>query len=194
MSDPRSPVTSRTVRDSAHCLTAAHFTVFGMVTYSFARLEWLIQISIAGGQLDFSKTLIVTRSLPYSAKRDTLYALMNNLKKMPEDHKIQIKGFLDAADKFSVLRNNIAHAMWNEGTRPNSVKPMLILIKGGSGRQMGIEDDERYYTIQELAQAADKLSWISNSYLNFLRAAGYTSSIEQKILDVMASSTSPEGA
>jgi hypothetical protein len=184
-----------TVPSEPHCLNANHFMAFGMITFSFARLEWLIQISIAAvGQLDFSKTLIVTRSLPYQAKRDTLCALMNNLQKLPTEHKTQIRGFLDAADKFGTLRNNIAHAMWGEGTRPNTIKPMTILIKGGSGKQLGIEDDERDYTIEELAQASDKLSWISNSYLNFLRAEGYTSSIEQKILDMMASKTSADGA
>ncbi len=119
---------------------------------------------------------------------------MNNLRKMPTDHKKQIKAFLGAADKFYVLRNNIAHGMWCDGARPKSIKPMTILIKGGSGKQIGIQDDERDYTIEELGHASDKLSWIINSYLNFLRSAGYTSSIEQKILEIISSKTSADGA
>jgi hypothetical protein len=179
---------------SVEFLKAEHFAVFGMITYSFARLEWLIQISIAGvGQLDFSKTIVVTRSLSYSAKRDTLYALMNNLR-MSSDDRAQIKKFLDEADKFSLLRNNIAHAIWCQGSRPDSIKPMQIIIKGGSGRHIGIEDSERDWTIGELINATDKLAIISNSYLHFLRAAGYTSSIEEKILEMMDSKVSSEGA
>jgi hypothetical protein len=175
-------------------LTEKHLVVFGLIITSFARLEWLIQITIAAvGRLDFATTLIVTRSLPYKAKRDTLYALLNKLN-MPENHKTEIKDFLDAADKLNTLRNNIAHAMWTAGKRPGSIKPMTILVQGGSGRYIGIDDSDKDYTIDELVHSTDKLAIINNSYLNFLRAAGYTASIEQKILETMDAKTSADGA
>ena len=177
-----------------HSFKPEHFMVFGLVMHSFARLEWLIQITIAGvGNLDFGKPIIVTRGLSYKMKRDTLYSLMNSIP-MPSDHKTQIEGFLDEVNKFSVVRNNIAHAMWCDGARQDLIKPMTIIVQGGRGKHIGIEDDERDYTIPELIKIADKIAIINNSYLSFLRSAGYTASIEQKILEMMSSKTSEEGA
>jgi hypothetical protein len=190
MSTSKPSILPGVMPDLVHSFKPEHFIVFGLIITSFARLEWLIQITIAGvGNLDFGKILIVTRSMPYSAKRDTLYALMNNLN-MPVDHKKHIEDFLDEANKINPLRNNIAHAIWCDGSRPGSIKPMTIIVRGGKGKHLGINDDETDYTVPDLIQITDKLAIINNSYLNFLRAAGYTSSIEEKILEIMTSKTS----
>jgi hypothetical protein len=109
-------------------------------------------------------------------KRDALYSYME-LYETPDDLKLQIKRFLDAANEYNALRNHIAHSLWRRGSRPNSVRPLTIKVRGGKCKLIGA-DDEPDYTETEFALIADKLRQIHNSYMEFMKARGFEAFIE----------------
>lgn len=154
-------------------ITFKHFATFGGIVHSFARFEWVIQGTMAAiSGLDIGKITVLTRELGYSAKREALYSYME-LYETPENLKSGIKGFLDALHGYSGLRNHIAHSLWKPGSRPNSIRPLAIKVRGGKGKLIG-EDTDADYTDVDLAHIADKLRRLHNSYIQFLRSQGFT--------------------
>jgi hypothetical protein len=159
-------------------ITFNHFATFGGIIHSFARLEWVIQGTMAAiAELDIGKITVLTRELAYSAKRDALYSYME-LYNTPDDLKTEIKGFLDAAHEYNGLRNHIAHSLWRLGSRPTAVRPMTIRVRFGKGTLVG-DDNERDYTLEELAHIADRLRQIHNSYIQFMRSKGFADFIAE---------------
>ncbi len=166
---------------------------FAMIIQAFSKLESLIQMSIAGiGQLDLSKVLILTRNISYTGKRDVLFALLTEVN-LDAEQQQQIRGFLDAADKYSTVRNHIAHSVWVAGARPDSIKPMSVAIRYGKLKYQGVLEEERDYTEAELIAIADKLAIISNSYVDFLKRSGFTASIERNIEEIISRNSSSLG-
>ena len=154
-----------------------HFACFGGIMHSFARLEWVIQGTMAAvAGVDVGKITLLTRDLGYTAKRDALYSYME-LYETSDELKAPIKGFLDAAHEYNALRNHIAHSLWRRGSRPNSVRPLTIRVRGGKCKLVG-GDDEPDYTEAELGLIADKLRQIHNSYMQFMKVRGFDAFME----------------
>jgi hypothetical protein len=166
--------------DADHPLTLDHFFVFGSIIHSFAYHEHLIQATIAGiAKIDIGNVIILTAPLGYAQKRDCLYSLMEH-QIGNENLKKQIKDYLDEIDKLNYLRNAIAHNMWVSGTRPNSIKPMGISVRGGKGKLKGVLESEQDYLLEELISLADKLALINNSYLEFVSTLGLLLNLDVK--------------
>jgi hypothetical protein len=174
------------VQDDPVQLTGSILIAFALIIQAFARLEWLMQMSMAGiGEVDLSKVLIMTRNVTYPGKRDVLFSLMQDVN-LGDLQKQQIRGFLDEADKYAKVRNHIAHSMWGKGTRSDSFKPMSVAIRHGKLKYFGVLTDEDDYTEQDFIKIADKLAIICNSYVAFLRNSGLTASIERKIEEIIS--------
>ncbi len=174
-------------------LSPAMLICFAMIIQSFARLESMIQITIAAvGEIDLNKTLILTRGVSYQGKRDVLFSLMEDVA-LNSDYRTQIRGFLDAADKYTGIRNDIAHSNWGAGTRPDSIKPLQVAIRWGKLKYCGVLDDEKDYIEADLVQIADKLALINNSYMDFLRRSGLLAAMEQKIAEIASRMSSSLG-
>jgi hypothetical protein len=157
------------------------YALFGGVIQSFARLEHLMQITMAAtGKLDLAKTVILTTGLGYQAKRDALFSLLQGINFNP-NHRAQIRTFLDEADKYNGVRNNISHATWVAGSRPKSKRPMYLKVKGGKGKPIGISASDPDWTKAELRTVVDRLALITNSYTSFLKSTGYFDNIERNI-------------
>jgi predicted MFS family arabinose efflux permease len=138
-------------------VTFNHFATFGGIVHSFARLEWMMQTTMAAiAELDDDKIMILTKELSYRQKRSTLYSYME-MASTKDEWKTGIKALLDEADKYNDLRNNIAHANWRRGRRPKSIKPLTLVLRGGKGRVVGQSDQDRDYTEIELAAIADRV-------------------------------------
>jgi hypothetical protein len=174
------------IQDEPIHLTPNILITFAMIIQAFARLEWLIQMSISAvGELNLARVLILTRNVGYQGKRDVLFALMEDVC-LDVQQKEEIRGFLDAADKYSTVRNHIAHSLWAIGTRPQSFKPMSVAIRYGKLKFHGILEDETDYIESDFIKIADKLTIINNSYVDFLRRSGLTASIERKIEEIIS--------
>jgi hypothetical protein len=155
-----------------------HFATFGGIIHAFARLEWVIQGTMAAvSDLDVGKITTLTRELGYTAKRDALYSYME-LYDTEVELKTAIKGFLDGANEHNGLRNHIAHSLWKKGSRPNSIRPLTIRVRSGKGKLIG-EDSDPNYTEVDLAHIADKLRQIHNSYMRFMESKGFADFMQE---------------
>jgi hypothetical protein len=70
--------------------------------------------------------------------------------------------------------------MWVNGTRPNSIKPMGISVRGGKGKLKGVLESEPDYLLEELISLADKLALINNSFLEFISTLGLLLNMDVK--------------
>jgi len=61
-------------------LSVPHFACLGGIVFAFARLEYLIQVTWGQANVEHLKILVLTKSLSYSQKRDTLYSYFKNFK------------------------------------------------------------------------------------------------------------------
>jgi hypothetical protein len=138
---------------------------------------------------------ILTRELSYSAKRDTLYSWME-IAKVDDSIRLPIKKFFDEVDDYNSLRNLIAHSIWTHGTRPGSIKPVTVKIRGGKGKFFGDPKDEteKDWTEEEMTNIAAKLGLIHNSYVFFLRTSGLYASIDENMRAIFEDSIASEGA
>jgi hypothetical protein len=175
-------------------LTRSHYAAFGSIIHSFAKAENLLQTTMAAlTGTESSVVAVLTGGLGYRAKRDTLYSWMEVTKMSGAS---EIKSFFDAIDRYSYLRNHIAHSIWMAGTHPNSIKPISIRVYGGKGKLQGFPDDdqERDFTEQELTDEAIKLAYITNSYIQFLRDSGLWDRIDEKMRVSIEEITSSPGS
>lgn len=170
-------------------LTREMLVAFASIIQSFARLEFVLQLTMAAvGRIGLDAAMPLTAGLGYQGKRDALFAISEGAN-VPQHQLDEIRSFLDEADRFNALRNAIAHSVWVPGTRPNSIKPMGIKVRGKL-KYVGVLDSERDYTQADLLGAADKLVIINNSYMDFLRQSGLLSHIEEKMAAIMSRTNS----
>jgi hypothetical protein len=113
----------------------------------------LIEINIhqiSGGKV-FGLTSLIISGLGYRAKVDTLNSLFDMVR-IGDDvkHNTAMKNIIADFDKYSSIRNAIAHNTWVNGRRKNSVKPLNISIRGGKAKIKGVRTNEKEYTIKEL--------------------------------------------
>jgi hypothetical protein len=171
-------------------LTDVYYRAFGSIIHSFARVEYGLQLTLSAlTGIDPGRIGIVTRELGYSAKRDTLYSWME-IAQIDRTLREPIKTFFDAVDGYNPLRNLIAHSIWTHGTRPGSIKPVTVKVRGGKGRFFGDPKDptERDWTEEEMTNIAAKLGIIHNSYVSFLRDSGLYASIGDMLIEDSATS------
>jgi hypothetical protein len=171
-----------------------HFARFGAIIHSFARIEHLIQGTIAAvSGIDDGKLVVVTKSMNYSQKRDTLYSYLV-IDNYAADKATKIRELFDEAHKFNSLRNCIAHALWVKGARPRSIRPQYVDVRYGKGRLIGFEDDDRDYTMDELGDAANSLRRITNKIIRYLRDSGIAPAVAARVERVNQTGSSPEEA
>jgi len=162
---------------------------FGSIILTFAKFElgMIATLSIISG-IDDHKLMVIMRGLQYTSKRDTLYSYMELF-----DVNVTIKEhttlFFDEVNKYSGLRNHIAHSIWIPGKRSDSITPQSINIRGGKGRLVNDDDDKNYrdYTSVELIDIQNKLSLMHNSYVIWLQSLGFASDIALNTDDTTSS-------
>jgi hypothetical protein len=168
-------------KPASDILTYDHLARFGSIICSFAHLEYLMQaIMAAMAGVDDTKIMVLTKSLTYSQKRDTLYSYFN-LYNSPIEHQTNLKKLLDTAHNHNGLRNHIAHSLWKKGIRPNTIRPGYIDVRQGKGKIVGYDDDEKDYTVDELSDAANELRRTLNALIRYLRDSGISPDIARKI-------------
>ena len=137
----------------------------------------VVTLSIVSG-IDDHKLMVIMRPLQYRALRDTLYSYME-LYDVKQNIKEYVRLFFNGIDKYSGLRNHIAHSVWITGERVDSIMPQSIKIQGGKGKLINDKDDpnRREFTSVELIDIQNKLSMMHNSYVSWLRSLGYPKDI-----------------
>ena len=154
-------------------ITLEHMKWFGVIITNFARAELVIQqVLSAVHKHDIGPTMILTAGLGYTGKRDALLASLRAVN-IPEAHRERIRWYLGEVHKHSGTRNNIAHAFWTNGTRPGSIKPHQLKVRGGALGLFGHDEEEPDHTLEEFEAMARELTRTLDDFSAYLKANGY---------------------
>jgi hypothetical protein len=175
-------------------LTPEHYTVFGYITAHYAYLEVGMRITLAG-YLGQGLTMALALTAPYSSTN--LRNAMKAATKLAfrEDAKmreliIEKIGVLSAV---STLRNDIAHNIWKEGDRPDSIAPCYMDIRAERAEFKGFQEKNRDYTMGELQEAANKLHYANEFLAALHRTPEFQASIERNTSAISQAKDSSEG-
>ena len=128
--------------DGYYSVTEDHAMYFGIIISIFAKLEHKVYIAGAGMlNSDLGTAYILLGTMPYSQKRQTLVHLNTTLG-VNGCTSADLRIILERIDKHSTLRNLIAHALWTEGSRPGSIKPMQIRLRSDTLKAIGHQHHE----------------------------------------------------
>lgn len=137
-------------------------------------------MAAVAGVDDVMKIVTLTKQLSFSQKTGTLYSYFK-IYKMPDEVQQRIKSILGQAQIHHQLRTDIAHALWFQGKRPNSIRAGYLDTRHGQGRFVGFDDKELDYTADELGTAANHVNQAANDLLRYLRDSGLNAAIARNI-------------
>jgi hypothetical protein len=162
----------RTRKTGIYEVRPEHMAVFGAIVRHFARHEYLMQgIMCALLKVPFSKVTLLTSGLGYSGKREALLSLLRDVE-IEENTRDRVRSFVGELHKHNQLRNHVAHSMWKEGTRANSIKPIGADARQGRAKFIGHDPTEEDYLLDELVNVANELGRNFDSFRNFLDSVG----------------------
>ncbi len=170
--------------DKIYAVSEDHLRAFGSIITTFARFERLIEL-VAAHVLgtSISMATVATSGLGYGAKCEATLALIGiSPPKGSTDTAEKIKNFIDEFNKFSPLRNHVAHRVWKHGTKHNTIKPIGLSVRGKL-KGYGLRDDDREYTAQELIDIANLLIRQLSTFTEFLVSNGITPNIAENTDD-----------
>lgn len=163
-------------------MTDDHRLAFGTIINNFATLEHLIDeliLKLIGADLVEEKqrssasanAIILLSKLQTREKTDFLRSLDG----VEVEHGSWIgsglTAILDRIKTKATLRNNVAHCIWDDGRRPGHIKP-LVISAGGNLKIMGPRHNEKEWSAQDLAQAADEIIEITRDLMKWMESHG----------------------
>ena len=60
--------------------------------------------------------------------------------------------------------------MWRDGTRPQSIKPIGVIARGGNAKYRGLNPEEPDYLLDELINIADSLGDNYDEFVKYLKS------------------------
>jgi len=170
-------------------ITPAHLLPFGCVVHVFAKIEFIMQAMIgAMAGTNLSSVLFMTGGLGFRARRD---CLLNIAKLKRPDIVPELEKILERIQTANTLRNNVAHSIWKPGRRPGSIKPIGAITQGGKARVVGVSDNEREWTPEELWNDAHQIELLHTELDEFSERSGLAAIID-RMTDETNAPTSPE--
>jgi hypothetical protein len=164
----------------SHLLTDEHYRAFGAIIHQFAAFERLVEICIAASLgADIGITVVAISQLSYSAKSDALKSILIIEVNKLFAYRERLISIVDRFNQYAPLRNTIAHQYWLKGTRPNSIKPLVVSSRGGKLKIRGLEEDDGDYLTDEFFEIGDKLNAIRRELMQFTVDIGVGPSREE---------------
>jgi len=133
-------------------LTEAHYQVFGVIITLYARAEESFRTALAM-LLQTSVEAVVLLSAPYTTAQ-----LRNVLKSTAKLTLVEgpaldkLVHLIGDHGSVATLRNHIAHAQWEEGSEPLSIRPVFGDVKQGRFQMFGSGGKVVEYTTEELTR------------------------------------------
>jgi hypothetical protein len=179
---------------SASPVTPDHALWFGHIINIFAQLELLMMVCAAGIlEQNLGTAYILMGDTNYRQKQQTLRHL-NSTIGVNGGTDGELRAILKEIHTYAGLRNAIAHSLWVTGNRPNSIKPMQVLLRSETLKAIGHWHNEQSYTVDDLRDAAIKLDSIAVRFNRFLDAAGLHEKVAAKIEETKPSISSSSGS
>jgi hypothetical protein len=174
-------------------VTSEHALWFGVIISEFARFEMRLHVAAAGILgTDMGTAMILLGDMTLRKKIQTIRHLNTTIGINGQINK-DVKSALASTRKLSKLRNQIAHAGWIQGRRPNSIKPLSLLLAGEEPKSLGAHHNEKDYLPEDLKNEAEKVTRASVKFYEVLRKEGLLDQIREKIETTKQSTSSSNG-
>jgi hypothetical protein len=161
-------------------ITDDHRTGFGAVVNSFAALECLVDelilkligvdvVNVEQRSRASANAIILLTKLQTQSKTDFLRSL-DAVENVEPGTWIGtgLTGILDRMKSKGILRNNVAHCIWDEGRSAGAVKP-LVISASGRLKILGTHHNEKEWTANELKIAADEINDITRDLADWMK-------------------------
>jgi len=151
-----------------------------MTRYAAAEMEIKLILSAI---LDLSIYEFAVVAEPYSGAtlRNVAKSIVK-LKLAPDDPmRDKLLQAIGTLYSYSTLRNQIAHAKWAPGRRPDSIQPLYVQTRSGRARFVGSNDEDDDYTTEELVNLANEVKAINNRLYDLKLEGGYNAIIERNM-------------
>ena len=165
-------------------VTEKHALYFGQIISAFARIENHMTIVAAGIlNTDLGTAYILLGEMTYRQKRQTIKHLNSTIGVNGIVNQ-EINDALDRAHKHSKLRNLIAHYVWTNGRKPNAIKPLFLKLRGETLKALGMEDNEKNYSLDDLREAAKETHEAMYDLYQALEDGGLIERIEENMSEI----------
>lgn len=160
-------------------LNAKHYTAFGAIIHAYASVEFGIKAALAGIlEIPYVEVLVITEPYTALSLKNVAKSLVK-LSTLKMAHKTSFVNIIGDWGTFSPLRNQIAHCRWQDGSRPDSVRPIGVDIRSGHAKWI-VTEGSRDWTLPELAKQAVDLAGINERTKTFHKTADLTEIMERK--------------
>jgi len=146
-------------------LSDKHILGFGHIILQWGRYEMALgKLASTMMSANDEHWLVLNSNLNYVQKRDLVRALFEHPSTVLEDSEIALLDkIIGECESLNRLRNDVAHGLWADGRRKNSITPLGIKSKG-SIRFKGPSENQPNYTPEDLMKAAENIYVYARAY------------------------------
>lgn len=153
-------------------LTDYHAHMIGLIIVNWSALDLAMNEALAAIlRFPLHQAVLVTSRLDYKDKRDLLRIAAAG-GAIPKDTQQSFERILRFIDRCSDVRNIVAHAVWTQGTAPNSIIALRLHTRGKQLKIIGIgkyqEDRKFEFTDFDLLKYAKRITVVRGFLLSFL--------------------------
>lgn len=118
-------------------------------------------------EISISKALIMFWHSGYNDRRDRLVNLIELTAILSEEKQKEFDCLITRLNAGYKMRNTVAHSVWGEGEKPNSIKPHTIIARGGKIKLSGFNLAEELFTPERFEQESQKIQRIGQDLIQF---------------------------
>ena len=183
--------------DDLNSVEQYHFLMFGAITHYYAKAEVGLKIVMAG-LMGADLVTVMALTEPYSSLdlRNVLKSL-NKAGAFPHElspeERNRLTHLIGTLQSFGKLRNNIAHNIWRDGDKPDSIKPVYIDIRSGKVKEVGADPEEKSYTRDDLLNETMRIEQLVSDITQFLEDTGLQAHIDANIEQTKSATISGDG-
>jgi hypothetical protein len=147
-----------------------HYAAFGMIVRIVADIDHLLDRIIVAMVKGQPTILPILTMLGTKDKVDYIVA-MANISTLSPIVINGLEGLMERVRKTQGLRNQIAHSGWMAGTKPGTIKPIMMTARTAL-KMLGIEHNEKQWTTDELKKEAKRFEEVGRDLLIFMKRYG----------------------
>jgi hypothetical protein len=154
-------------------ITDEHYAAFGRIINTIADIDGLLDniiVTIVQGKQK-EVVLPLLTMLSSKSKIDYIVAMGKEGATMSPNAINELEKLMDRVRKAHNLRNQIAHCTWMRGTKPGTIKPLVMSARNVL-KLLGIEHNEKQWTAAELNAEVQKFRKLGYDLADFARRSG----------------------
>jgi hypothetical protein len=159
-----------TVATSPNHITNEHYAALGRIVNTIADIDGTLDaviVTMVQGKLEVLPLLTMLNS---KSKIDYIIAMGKEGANMSPQMISELEKLMKRVRKAHGLRNQIAHCTWMQGTKPGTIKPLVMSARTVL-KMLGIEHNEKQWTADALDEEAKRFRQLGHELVDFMKRA-----------------------